>query len=144
MTFEELEAKLPNGFHDAEIASIHWDYVSRTVDLSMNLLVGVGTPSNPNKSLYRPGTVRISGLLLFYFEPPDPNYNFIPRGKPLDVSGDCVRAGQSAQADRLLAVLPKTATAYRFFLEEWNSFIYLAGASAEFSWADGSGPVEHP
>jgi hypothetical protein len=136
MTFEKLEKELPNGFHDAKIRSISLEYVSRTAKLMMNLLVGVGTPEDRSASVYRPGTTSIHGLLFFWVEPPDRKYNFLPDGSPLNVDGDSVRAGQSAELDRLLPTLPQNATVYRFFVEEWNSFLYLAGASVEFSWDD--------
>jgi hypothetical protein len=32
--------------------------------------------------------------------------------------------------------LPSDATAYRFFLEEWNSFLYLAASKVAFSWEE--------
>src|SRR5690242_21708128 len=96
MTFEKLEMELPNGFHDAEIRSIGLDYLSRTADLRMNLLISVGTPEDRNAALYRAGTVRIAGLLLLYIEPPDPNYPFVPDGSPLNASGNSVKVGQDA------------------------------------------------
>jgi len=136
MTFEKLEMELPNGFHDAKIKSISLDYVSRTAKLKMNLLVGVGAPEDRNAAVYRPGTTSVHGLLLFWVEPPDPKYNFLPDGSPLNVDGDSVRNGQNAEVDRLLPSLPQSAIVYRFFLEEWNSFLYLAGDSVEFSWDD--------
>jgi hypothetical protein len=135
-SFEELEKELPNGFHDAEIRGIAIDCLARTVVLSMNLLFGVGTPDDENRSVYRPATVRIAGLLLFFVQPPHPKYNFVLDGEPLSVSGDPVRVGQRPELDCLLPALPQNATVYRFFLNEWNSFIYLAGTSVEFSWDD--------
>jgi hypothetical protein len=42
MTFEELDQKLPNGFHDAKIRTITLDFVNRSIVIGMNLLVGVG------------------------------------------------------------------------------------------------------
>lgn len=136
MTFEELERKLPNGFHDAKIKSMSVDLVFRTATLMMNLLVGVGTPEDRNASVYRPGVLTIQGLLMFFVEPPDPKYNFLPDGSPLNASGDSVKVGQNPVVDHLLPVLPQHATVYRFFLEEWNSFLYLGGATVEFSWGD--------
>ncbi len=138
-TFEELEEELPNGFHDAEIRGMAFDYLARTAVLSMNLLFGVGTPDDENMSVYRPATVRIVGLLLFFVQPPHPKYDFVLDGEPLSVSGDSVRVGQEPEMDCLLPALPQDATVYRFFLDEWNSFIYLAGTTVEFSWDDHGG-----
>jgi hypothetical protein len=139
-SFEELELELPNGFHDAEIRGIALDYLARTAILSMNMLSGVGTPDNENLNIYRRATVRIAGLLLFFVEPPHPKYNFLLDGEPLSVSGDSVRAGQNSEMDCLLPALPQNSTVYRFFLDEWNSFVYLAAEGVEFLWDDqGSG-----
>jgi len=135
MTFEELDQKLPNGFHDAEIRTITLDFVNRSVVIGMNLLVGV--PGDPDPERYRPGTLRVLSPCLFFIEPPDPRYRFVPDGTPLNASGNSVKIGQDAAVDRLLAVLPPNSTPYLFFLDDWNSCLYLAGGGVELSWDDG-------
>jgi hypothetical protein len=135
MTFEDLDQELPNGFHDAKIRNISVDFLNRSVLIGVELLVGL--PDTPNPEDYRAGTLKLIEPCMFFVEPPDPAYPFVPRGRPVNVDGDPVRAGQSVAVDRLLPVLPQNACVYRFFLEEWNSFLYLAGASVEFSWDDG-------
>jgi len=141
MTFEEIKQELPNGFHDAAIRNISADFEGRFVTIGMDLHVGVRSSADPER--YRAGTLRVASPYLFFMEAPDPDYPFVPNGSPLNVDGDSVRVGQNAEVDRLLPVIPQNAIVYRFFLEEWNSFFYLAGASAEFSWDDGGlfGPV---
>jgi hypothetical protein len=139
MTFEEIDQKLPNGFHDAEIRKIGMDFVNRSIVMGMNLHAGV--PGDPDPERYRPGTLRVVSPYLFFIEPPDPRYQFVLDGSPLNASGNSVRVGQSVEVDRLLAVLPPNATVYLFFLDDWNSSIYLAGASVDFSWDDGGALV---
>ena len=134
MTFEEIDQELPNGFHDAKLRNISIDFVGRSVVIGIDLLVGL--PHTPNPEGYRAGALKVASSCLFFVEAPDPSYPFIPDGSALNVDGDSVRAGQSAQVDELLLVLPKNATLYRFFLKEWNSFLYLGGASVEVSWDD--------
>jgi len=136
MTFQELEQKLPNGFHDAAIREIHFDFVGRSVVVAMDILTG--GPDDPDPELCRPGTLKLSPAYLFFIEPPDPRYSFVPNGSASKVDGDSVKVGQNAEADRLLPKLPQNATSYRFFLEKWNAFLYLAGGGVEFSWDDGS------
>jgi hypothetical protein len=135
MTFEEVERKLPNGFHDAKIRSISADFINRSITLGMDL--HAGTPADPDPERYRPGTLSIASLCLFFIEPPDPRYPFVSKGSPLNVDGDSVKVGQSPQVDRLLPILPANVSVYRFFLEEWNSFLYLGGDSVLFSWDAG-------
>lgn len=135
MTFDELEQSLPNGFHDAAIREITVDFIRRSVTVSIDLLTG--HPSSPDPESYRAGRLQIAPIYLFFIEPPDPRYSFIPNGAHVKVDGGCVKVGQSAETDSLLPVLPRSATMYRFFLEKWNAFLYLAGESVEFSWDDG-------
>ena len=135
MTFEELEQTLPNGFHDAAIREISLDVMTRSIAMALDLLTG--QPGEPNPDLYRPGTLKIVPAYLFFVEPPDLHYSFVLNGSRLKVGGDFVKAGQNEVVDRLLEKLPTDATAYRFFLEKWNSFLYVAGGSIELSWEDG-------
>jgi hypothetical protein len=134
MTFEELEQKLPNGFHDAAIREITFDFIGRSVVVWMDLLTG--GPDDPHPELYRPGRLRVAPVYLFFIEPPDPNYAFVPNGAHLKVDGDSLKVGQNVEIDRLLLTLPENATTYRFFLEKWNAFLYVAGGSVELSWGD--------
>lgn len=137
MTFREVEQGLPNGFHDSAIRRISVDFVSRSILVAMDIHAGVPGDADPER--YRPGSLRVSSPYLFFLEPPDPRYRFIPNGSAINVDGDSVKLGQDPAVDSLLPVIPRDATIYRFFLEEWNSFLYLAGASVEFSWDDEGG-----
>jgi hypothetical protein len=133
MTLEEINRELPNGFHDAGIRKIDLDFINPLIVVSMD--IWVGQLGGPDPDCCRSGTLKILSPYLFFIEPPNPKYHFIPKGKAFIVDGDSIKVGLSPEVDRLLPVLPPNATVYRFFLEEWNSFLYLAGASVEFSWA---------
>ena len=137
MTFEELDEKLPNGFHDGAIRSFNVDFVGPGLQIHMDLHVGVPGDADPER--YRAGTLTIISPCLFSIEPPEANYPFVPNGCALNVDGDAVRPGQCPALDRLLPILPKGVTTFRFFLEEWNSFLYVSGGSVDFSWDDGEG-----
>ncbi len=136
MTFEEIEEKLPNGFHDAKIRNIGMDFVGLSLAVEMEL--HASEHGDPDRERYRRGTLRLGSPCLFFIEPPDPRYPFVPDGVPLNVDGDSVKIGQNSGLDRLIPVLPQNSSLYRFFLEEWNSFIYLGGGNVEFSWNDGA------
>ena len=118
MTFEEINRELPNGFHDATIRKIDLDFINRLIVISMD--IWVGQLGDPDPDRCRSGALRILSPYLFFIEPPDPRYHFIPKGKAFNVDGDSVKAGLSPEVDRLLPVLPPNATVYRFFFEEWN------------------------
>src|SRR5215469_12920396 len=121
MTFREVEERLPNGFHDGVIRGISIDFANPSILLAMDL--HAGSPRDADPERYRAGTLRVASPYLFFIEPPDPRYRFIPHGSALNVDGDSVRPGESPAIDRLLPVLPRDATVSRFFLEEWNSFV---------------------
>jgi hypothetical protein len=135
VTFEELGQRLPNGFHDCKIRGISADFVAKSFRLEIDLLTGV--PHTANSEGYRVGTLTLVTPYLFFVERPDPRYRFIPNGSAIHAVGNSVTRGQRPEVDPLLEVLPEGACCYRFFLYEWNSFLYLAAASVEFSWEDG-------
>lgn len=85
MTFEEAEAVVPNGFHDAQIESLYVDYKTGTLSLSMKLWVGeLGTPSAEE---YAVAELRVNRLLFCSIGSPDPRYPYVPDGDALDVDG---------------------------------------------------------
>ncbi len=135
MTFEELDEKLPNGFHDAKIHAINVDFAGRRVVIRMGLLTGLPETESPEG--WRAATLTVQPAYLSFIEPPDASYPFMPQGRPLNVDGSPVTMAQGAAIDELLPILPKGATTFRFFLEEWNSFFYISGGGVDLSWDDG-------
>lgn len=131
MNFREIEQSLPNGFHDAKIERISLDYLSGS--LLMNMRILTGTPGEPNQDEYGPAEVKASGLYFCSIESPDPNYPFRPSGHPLGVSGDNSGKSSSEISD-LVSKLPPGTSCYRFFVEQWNSFIYVAASDVRISW----------
>jgi hypothetical protein len=132
MTFEEVELSLPNGLHDAEILKFALDSQERTV--LMTILVHASGVHDLDKETYREIELKATGVSLFFMEPPDPTYHFLLNGEGIYTSGCSVAIGQVASVDLLLKQLPPEASAYRFFLENWNSFLYIAASDVTFSW----------
>jgi hypothetical protein len=130
MTFEEAEKSAPNGFHDAKIDALHVDYKTGCLSLSMRLWIG--TLGTPDAEEYSPAELRVNRLLFYSIEPPDPSYPFVPDGDSLDVSGADGLGDLAVKAD-LIAGLPSDVSLYRFFVEQWNSFIYIAGSDIQLS-----------
>ena len=127
MTFKEVEHTLPNGFHDAKIERISLDYSAGTLQIAMRILIG--TPGQPDQDEYGPAELRVGGLYFCFIEPPDPTYPFKPNGKPLSVSGDDGASGEIG----FLQKLPAGVSCYRFFVDQWNSFIYIAASDVQIS-----------
>jgi hypothetical protein len=130
MTFREIENTLPNGFHDAKIESLSVDYKTGALSISMRMLIG--TPGMPGQEDYGPAELRVNRLLFCSVEPPDPTYPYAPDGNAFNVQGDD-GIGDSPALKTLREQLPPGASMYRFFVEEWNSFIYIAGSEIEIS-----------
>ena len=130
MTFKEAEAFAPNGFHDAKIDALHLDYKTGALSLSMRLLCG--SPGMADQEDYCRAELRVGRLLFCAIDPPDPRYPFAPDHEPLGVSGADGLGDLAANSD-LITRLPSDASLYRFFVEQWNSFIYIAGHDIRLS-----------
>jgi hypothetical protein len=134
MTLEDLEDKLPNGFHDAEIFSFELDYPAGIATFRMNLLVGWPDDPEPERQAYQKATLVVTGLCFCSIDAPSSTYPFLPDGKPICVSGDAAKSDHLPSLSDLLAKLPSSAWCYRFFVDDWNAFIHVAGRDAELSW----------
>lgn len=132
MTFDSISEQLPNGFHDAKLTRLTLDLVESSIVIQLNVLVG--GPNDIDPEARRNGTLRVTSPCLFVVEAPEPHHRFIPDGAPANVDGDAVRTGQNKTVDALLPALPRDASLYRFFVDEWGSFIYLGGADVGWSW----------
>lgn len=134
LTLVELENKLPNGFHDAEFFSFEVDYVAGVVKFHLNLLVGWPGDPEPERQAYQEASLVVSGACFCSIQPPDSTYNFLPDGKPICVSGDLAKADHLPSLPDLIAKCPGDTWSYRFFVHDWNAFIYIAGRDAELTW----------
>jgi hypothetical protein len=134
MNFEEIEQSLPNGFHDATLLQASLDSIASSATLKLS--VHISLEGDTDRERYRVGILKATGVSLFFIEPPDPNYNFVLNGKGISVSGDAVSLGQVTELNALMSKLPTDATVYRLFLEEWNSFLYIAAREAMFMWEE--------
>jgi len=136
MTFQEASDALPHGFHDAEIENLTLDYKGRTLSLLMKVLVGAPGTVDQEELAYL--GVRVNELYFCSIDPPDPNYPFQPDGSAIQVSGDAGLFNSKAEVAELASKFPAGIEFYRFFVEQWNSFICIAGSNVEISC--GSGP----
>ena len=139
MTFEELDKELPNGFHDAELHDLRIDYVSGSAILRMGL--DFGSYDRSNSPDYRVGELRVSGLYFCSIETPDPNYPYLPDGSPLNVSGDPGKPETRRALEELSSTLPPGVRCFRLFVNEWNSFIYIAARDVLICWLDEETPA---
>lgn len=131
MTIGEIEANLPNGFHDATLNNIFIDYDTQRVVLSIE--VNIGSPEDDNEN-FRTGKLTISGVLFCAIEPPDPKYAF-QKAKGIWIA-DSGTVTSSMKNAYMIEHLPKGVFFHYFFINEWNSFIFVAARDAVFEWGN--------
>jgi hypothetical protein len=106
------------------------DFTTGALTLSMRLWTGImGTQ---NQEEYSPAKLRVNRVLFLAMDSPDPRYPFVPDGSSLTVDGAHGLGDLKAKSD-LVAALPSDVSLYRFFVEQWNSFIYIAGSDVQLS-----------
>ena len=132
MTLEELEHTLPNGLHDSEVQSIQIDYVERRATMQVCVFVGDVDAPLERREAYREGLLVISGLLFAAIEPPDASYPF---AKPRNLRVDACDKKKDLDPS-LISSLPAGSFVRSLFVDEWNSFVHLAGLDAEMLWKD--------
>src|SRR4029077_9868971 len=134
MTLDELDHKLPNGFHDAEIFSLELDYPAGIAKFRLSLLVGWPEDPDPERQAYQEATMMVMGLCFCSIDPPYPGYPFHPDGKPICVSGDPAKPDHMPSLPELAAKFPAGTWCYRFFVHDWNAFIHIAARDVELTW----------
>lgn len=134
MTLDELDCSLPNGFHDAMISSLELDFAAGRAKFNLSLLVGWSEDPEPERQAYQEATLIVTGVCFCSIDPPYPNYPFHPDGKPICVSGDPAKSDHLPSLPLLAKEFPLGTWCYRFFVHDWNAFIYIAGRDAEVTW----------
>jgi hypothetical protein len=135
MTLEELADTLPNGFHDAQVSGISLDYLKREASFTLDIWVGDSSSQNERaREAYRSAELKLSGLLYCAIEPPDASYPYAESGK-LWVDAGALESADFRPSVQLPESLPDGAFACWFFVQGWNSFIYVGAMEASLEWA---------
>jgi hypothetical protein len=135
MTLDELDDTLPNGFHDAQFQRISIDYGERCVLIELDVWVGgMQYKDLAERNRMRKGRLRINGVQFCAIEPPTPDSQFARDGS---VQVDMFRADNPPAVTKSL---PSDCFLGAFFVNEWNSVIYLAGKSASLEWLEEVAP----
>lgn len=126
MTLRELEATLPNGFHDALLHRLEWDLEQRTVVLVVSVWVG---DLHDQVSAAREQTVRqrlvLQGVRFFEIEQPSSRYPY-QAARPVRFE-----LRDLDRAHPLMKEQPSEVFGASLFVEEWNAFVHLAAEDAE-------------
>ena len=130
MTFDDLDARFPNGLVDAELTGIALNYHTRTASMELNLRTN--PPGTEDADEYRSAILTIRSFYYFSIDPPDPEHLSSPLHGKVIVDGlpeDVKTFPLSAQfTDGII----ENAFYCRFYVHDWNSFVHIAGPNAEF------------
>jgi hypothetical protein len=127
-TIADIEASLPNGFHDAEILGLDIDYEKMEARLSLH--VWVGDLDSTEVETYRDAKLAVCGLQFLSIEPPCQGY-------PFDRPGPIVVDARSMTNDRPSSLPPAAGDEFlhEFYVNNWNAFIRIAARSASWQWS---------
>jgi len=130
---EELERRLPNGFHDALMSKISIDYVRQQLELSLQVLVGSPeAASHEEREQRRPCTLTLSGLQQCAIEAGDPKSTRTSSlGLLIDVGTGSVSSSSFTLPDTI-----DPAFSFWIYVREWNAFIYVTAEDADLTWLD--------
>ena len=135
MTFSEVAASLPNGFHDSELQRFEMDYVHRK--LQFDLVVWIGAMDDTRRrELYRPARLTLDNVAFFVIEPPDTSYSWLKSGAIRIDAGE----GQPGQSATALPSAPDGTSMTWMYLGELNRFLLFSAGNASLEW---TGPEEN-
>jgi hypothetical protein len=123
MTIFEIAHGLPNGFHDAEVETIHIDYSNRTLQMALSVWLGSMDDPPSVRETYRKGVLTVTGFQYCAMDVPKEGYlKEDPGALTIDLY----------QADNF--VPPPPAFACRLWVNEWCGYIHLSAVAAELVW----------
>lgn len=122
MTLADIARGLPGTLHDAALLSLAIDYRSRRAALGLSVDVSDPDPMTPTEGeVYQPATLIVSELVWCIVEPP--GSSSVGTGELWIDAGLVSELPQSPP----LPPVPDGAFVWWIFVQQWNSFIYLAG-----------------
>jgi hypothetical protein len=135
MTFRDVVASLPNGFHDAELQRFEMDYVHRL--LRLDLAVWIGDMDDERaRELYRPARLTLDSVAFLAIEPPDTNYPWLTPGPIRIDAGE----GLPSQSSSELPSAPAGTSIAWVYLGEVNRYLFFSAGTALLEW---TGPEQN-
>lgn len=136
MTLADVEATLPNGFHDARIEEFVWDYRTMAALFTMELWVAEECDESPE--VYRAGRLDLKDIIFIMIDPPCPRES---DPKPYKSSSGTLTIDGFETTDTILpslatlvATVSPDINPYSFYVANWNSFIHIAAREAALTW----------
>ena len=129
VTPADIEAALPNGFHDAVLRELHVEFARKDLRLVFDFLVGdPEAETDEGREAMRPGLVRLGGVTSMRVGTPDPRYGFTAAGGVLVDGGFGVYPGEPLPPDDALVRL-------WLFVSTWNARMTFTARECALEWA---------
>lgn len=127
MNIEEIRLSLPNGFHDSILRSIAIDYVNRVLVICLDVDM---TEDGCQVRTFQQYELRVIDFDWVVIEPPDCDYPYDQQGPEVD--GGLVEDIKNSSVMHLISKSGhKSLFYYWFYVQQWNSFIYIAAKDVE-------------
>ena len=131
MNIEQLEAELPNGFHDTLLRTFSSDPAERRAEFVLDVWVGdLHSSLESERECRRPALLELLELAYLVVDEPDPRYP-VTKGSPVQI--DACNPDDNAE---LAGQVPVGGFAGRFFVAEWNAFIHFSAREARLTWLE--------
>jgi len=136
MTLHEIENKLPNGLHDAQLLWLNLDLARSTLTLEVEV---DSAPPEAAQEVGEPtrAKITITGLCYFKLDPPDVlNPYAIGTATLIDTGDDPVEKGL---VDTEVATkLPRGSFLHWIYLNGWNAIMVVGGRDARLELEQGT------
>ncbi|MBX3251757.1 MAG: hypothetical protein KF901_31555 [Myxococcales bacterium] len=131
MTFDEIEATLPWGLHDAYLEGITLDWLAARLELQVRLMM------SEHQDMDQRASITVTGLVYCAIDPPeiDParGHPAIPEhGLWIDTGTGAITTGGEAR----LPAPPTGCFLQWIFVHDWNGCIHICGRDAILSWLE--------
>lgn len=131
MNVDELERSLGVTFHDAGLERLSFNFVNRTIELTLDVFVGdPDSPDESERERQRKARLVLKGFTYSTLEPPDPRYPYAVH--------DTLSLDPCDPLPELAGRYPSPAGSFsgRFFIVDWNAFLHYQATDAELVWLD--------
>ena len=136
MTLVQIDEILPNGFHDAEIEQLIWNFQTNSAVLDIDFWVAT---EETDREKRRRGRVELQGIIFLAVDPPQPR-QLDPKtyGLPgtLQIDGMLPNESIFPNLPNLLPCLPPKTEIFSFYVNNWNSFIHIANENSNLTWLE--------
>ena len=136
MTLAQIDEILPNGFHDAAIEQLTWNFQRNSAVLDIDFWAAA---EEKDREKRRRGRVELQGIIFLAVDPPQPRQldprPYRPSGT-LQIDGMLTNEEIFPNLPQLLPKLPLGIEIFSLYVANWNSFIHIATEGANLTWLE--------